>query len=93
MVKKLPVLLRGNISTKNKNINGVIILLFCKEVLKNISYRTIYNAIKKYLVTTKKPKILSQLKFLSNNYEGAYYIQILSLYLYYLLHDNKNENF
>ena len=43
VVKKLPVLLIGNISDKNKKINGVIMWLFAKdEIVKYFLINVIY---------------------------------------------------
>ena len=57
VVKKLPVLLIGNISIKNKNKKGVIIWLFFNlESVKYFLKKEIYKVIKKIEVIIKKPK-------------------------------------
>ena len=58
VVKKLPVLLIGNISIKSKNIKGVIIWLFFNlESVKYFLKKEIYKIIKKIVHIIKKPKI------------------------------------
>ena len=56
VVKKLPVLLMGKISTKNKNIKGVIKWLYLKaEFEKYFLKKEIYNMIKKIEYKIIKP--------------------------------------
>ena len=58
VVKKLPVLLIGNISIKNKNIKGVIIWLYFNfDSVKYFLKKEIYKIIRKIEVIIKKPKI------------------------------------
>ena len=58
VVKKLPVLLIGKISIKNKNINGVIIWLYFNfELVKYFLKKEMYKIIRKIDVIIKKPKI------------------------------------
>ena len=55
-MKKLPVLLIGNISDKNKKINGVIMWLFAKdEIVKYFLINVIYKIIIKIYDTIIKP--------------------------------------
>ena len=56
VVKKLPVLLIGNISIKNKNIKGVIMWLFFNlEAVKYFLKNEIYKVMKKIEAIIKKP--------------------------------------
>ena len=58
VVKKLPVLFSGNISTMNKKIKGIIILLYFKGVSKKYFLRNeLYNVIVKINNTNIKPII------------------------------------
>ena len=58
VVKKLPVLLIGNISVKNKNIKGVIIWLYFNfDSVKYFLKKEIYKIIRKIEIIIKKPKI------------------------------------
>ena len=63
-MKKLPVLFKGKISTKNKNMNGTIILfLLSGEFIKYFLISEIYITKIKILKQIKKPINLFQLIF------------------------------
>ena len=58
VVKKLPVLFIGNISTKNKNIKGVMVwLYFNLESVKYFLKKEIYKVMRKIEEIIKKPTI------------------------------------
>ena len=58
VVKKLPVLFKGKISTMNKKMNGIIKLLYFREVSKKYFLKNeMYNDIEKIKNTNVNPII------------------------------------
>ena len=81
MVKKLPVLFIGNISIINKNIKGIIILLYFKfEFKKYFLKKVIYKVIEKIKTINTKPTNPVSVKISKYNCVDAYYKQIFDFF-------------